>query len=59
VLREYGQILVGIDVIGGRLTEINITSPTGVRHIAALDQRDVGADVLGRIVAAAKARTAG
>lgn len=58
-LREYGQILVGIDVIGGRLTEINITSPTGVRHIAALDQRDVAADVLGRLIAVATARTHG
>ena len=58
VLREYGQILVGIDVIGGRLTEINITSPTGVRHIAALDQRDVAGDVLERLIAAARARTA-
>lgn len=57
VLREYGQLLVGIDVIGGHLTEINITSPTGVRHIAALDQRDVGADVLGRLLAAARSRT--
>jgi glutathione synthase len=28
-LRAHGQLLVGIDVIGGRLTEINITSPTG------------------------------
>ncbi|MEL6686901.1 MAG: glutathione synthase, partial [Pseudomonadota bacterium] len=30
MLRERGQILVGIDVIAGRLTEINLTSPTGV-----------------------------
>ena len=34
-LRQHGQILVGLDVIGGMLTEINITSPTGVRHIVA------------------------
>ncbi|HVV84305.1 MAG TPA: glutathione synthase [Kofleriaceae bacterium] len=53
VLRDHGQILVGIDVIGGCLTEINITSPTGVRHIAALDQRDVAGDVLDRLIAVA------
>ena len=54
VLRAYGQVLVGLDVIGGKLTEINITSPTGVRHIAALDQRDVGADVLTRLIEVAR-----
>ena len=36
-LREHGQILVGLDVIGGMLTELNITSPTGIRHIARLE----------------------
>lgn len=33
VLRERGLVLVGIDVIGGRLTEINVTSPTGVQEL--------------------------
>jgi glutathione synthase len=37
MLLEYGQILVGLDVIGDYLTEINITSPTGIRHISSLD----------------------
>ncbi len=46
VLREHGQILVGLDVIGGMLTELNITSPTGVRHIARLDDRNVAAPIL-------------
>lgn len=32
-LRRLGLVLVGIDVIGGRLTEVNVTSPTGVREI--------------------------
>jgi glutathione synthase len=32
-LRERGQILVGIDVIGDKLTEINLTSPTGVQEL--------------------------
>jgi len=35
-LRSLGQVFVGIDVIGGKLTEINVTSPTGIRQIAAL-----------------------
>jgi glutathione synthase len=45
-LREHGQILVGLDVIGGMLTEINITSPTGVRHASQLDGRNVAAPIL-------------
>lgn len=45
-LRAHGQILVGLDVIGGMLTEINITSPTGVRHAARLD----GVNVAGRVL---------
>jgi glutathione synthase len=32
-LRQMGLIFVGIDVIGGYLTEINVTSPTGIREI--------------------------
>ena len=37
VLREVGLWFVGIDVIGGFLTEVNVTSPTGVQEINALD----------------------
>ncbi|MFS2316434.1 glutathione synthase [Maricaulis sp. D1M11] len=33
VLKERGLVLVGIDVIGGKLTEINVTSPTGVQEL--------------------------
>jgi glutathione synthase len=36
-LRERGMIFVGIDVIGGFLTEINVTSPTGLQEIARFD----------------------
>ena len=35
-LRKRGLIFVGIDVIGGLLTEINVTSPTGIRAIKNL-----------------------
>jgi glutathione synthase len=45
VLAEHGQIFVGLDVIGGRLTEINVTSPTGVRHIEELERRNVAAAI--------------
>src|SRR5471032_1566419 len=38
-LRERGLIFVGIDVIGGFLTEINVTSPTGIRAIKNLDRK--------------------
>jgi glutathione synthase len=48
-LRAHGQLLVGIDVIGGRMTEINITSPTGVRHIEELDGRNVAGEILDRL----------
>jgi glutathione synthase len=49
VLREYGQLLVGLDVIGGKLTELNITSPTGIRHIEELEQKNVAAEVIAGI----------
>lgn len=44
-LRERGQILVGIDVIGDWLTEINVTSPTGIQELERFD----GIDVVGRL----------
>ncbi len=37
MLREQGMIFVGIDVIGDWLTEINVTSPTGIQEIARFD----------------------
>ena len=37
VLREKGQIFVGIDVIGDWLTEINVTSPTGIQELERFD----------------------
>lgn len=36
-LRDAGQIFVGIDVIGDYLTEINVTSPTGLQELEAFD----------------------
>ena len=42
-LKARGLIFVGIDVIGGYLTEINVTSPTGLREIKALGGPDIAA----------------
>jgi glutathione synthase len=42
-LRQRGLLFVGIDVIDGNLTEINVTSPTGIRAIARLGGPDVAA----------------
>jgi len=44
-LRERGLLFVGIDVIDGNLTEINVTSPTGIRAIARLGGPDVAARI--------------
>jgi glutathione synthase len=38
VLRDRGMIFVGIDVIGNYLTEINVTSPTGLQEINRFDK---------------------
>jgi len=45
-LRRDGLFFVGVDVIGGRLTEVNVTSPTGVQEIDALENRRLEADIL-------------
>ena len=44
-LRERGLLFVGIDVIDGNLTEINVTSPTGIRAITRLGGPDVAAKI--------------
>ena len=44
-LSKRGLLFVGIDVIDGFLTEINVTSPTGIRAIARLNGPDVAAKI--------------
>ena len=44
-LRERGLLFVGIDVIDGNLTEINVTCPTGIRAIARLGGPDIAARI--------------
>jgi glutathione synthase len=50
-LRERGLLFVGIDVIGEFLTEINVTSPTGIRAVKNLGGPDVAALVWDKIEA--------
>lgn len=42
-LKEQGLIFVGIDVIGDYMTEINVTSPTGIQEIERFDGTNVAA----------------
>ena len=54
-LKKRGLIFTGIDVIGPYLTEINVTSPTGIRQVKAFGGNDIAAmmwDVIARKVAA-------
>ena len=41
-LKARGLLFVGLDIIGDYLTEINVTSPTGIRQIDAAQQLDIG-----------------
>ncbi len=56
VLKEQGLIFVGIDVIGDYLTEINVTSPTGIQEINRLDGKHLEVQVWDAIEARLKAR---
>ena len=48
-LRERGLLFVGIDVIDGYLTEINVTSPTGIRAVKRLGGPDIAALIWDKI----------
>lgn len=56
-LREQGMIFVGIDVIGDYLTEINVTSPTGLQEIARFDNVHLERAIWDRIEAKIAARS--
>ena len=55
-LREQGLLFTGIDVIGDYLTEINVTSPTGLQEIARFGGADLAAAIWDRIEAKVAAR---
>jgi glutathione synthase len=50
-LREAGLFFVGIDVIDGRLSEINVTSPTGVREVERLGGIPLADQTIERLLA--------
>jgi len=50
-LRERGLLFVGIDVIGDFITEINVTSPTGIRAVRNVGGPDIAAMILDKIEA--------
>jgi glutathione synthase len=54
VMRERGMLFVGLDVIGGFVTEINVTSPTGIREL----EKQFGEDIAGRFIDCVLARLA-
>ena len=49
-LQRDGLFFVGIDIIGGYLTEVNVTSPTGIREIDRLDGIQLGQQVIEWVV---------
>ncbi|MCI0436381.1 MAG: glutathione synthase [Gemmatimonadetes bacterium] len=58
-LRERGMMFVGLDVIGDYVTEINVTSPTGIRELDKQFTLDIGAllmEAIGRRLASRDAR---
>jgi len=57
VLRERGVLFAGLDVIGDYLTEINVTSPTGIRELQKLGGLDVAATLFDTLDARLAHRT--
>ncbi len=55
-LRDNGQIFVGIDVIGDYLTEINVTSPTGIQELERFDGTNTAAKIW-QVIEAKRAKT--
>jgi glutathione synthase len=44
-LKEQGLVFVGIDVIGDYLTEINVTSPTGIQEVSRFDGTNLASQI--------------
>jgi glutathione synthase len=55
-LRERGLYFVGLDIIGDYLTEINVTSPTGIQEIERAYDVDIGGQLMDCIAAELAAR---
>jgi len=56
LLKEKGQVFVGIDVIGDYLTEINVTSPTGIQELERFDNVNIAEKIWLAIEARVTAR---
>jgi glutathione synthase len=50
-LKKWGMLFVGIDVIDGKLTEVNVTSPTGIQELNQLYGLKLEADLVDRALA--------
>ena len=48
-LKNHDQIFVGIDVIGNKLTEINVTSPTGLQELEKFEKKNLASQVWEKI----------
>ena len=55
-LRQHGVRFAGLDVIGDRLTEINVTSPTGIREIDRHFGTDIAGDLIDAVARAVEAQ---
>ena len=53
-LRQRGLLFVGLDVIGDFITEINVTSPTGIRAVKNVGGPDIAALIWDKIEAKSK-----
>ena len=49
-LKKNGQFFVGIDVIGGKLTEINVTSPTGLQEMERFEKKNMASKIWDKII---------
>lgn len=56
LLRKHGQVFVGIDIIGNYLTEINVTSPTGIQELERFDNINIAGKIWDRVLARLKMR---
>ncbi len=54
-LRADGLFFVGLDLIGGKLTEVNVTSPTGIQEMSRFANRDLAVEVIAWVETKAKA----
>ena len=55
-MRERGMLFVGLDVIGGFVTEINVTSPTGIRELEAMHGHDIGGLLIDAVLGRRRSR---